>query len=402
MRRAAIALVLALGLGAPPALAQEEAARASVGKPVQDAQSLLKQHKIKEALAKLAEADRVPDKTKYERYVIAETRAAADIAAGDDPGAIAALEAVLATDILGKADSLQRVLTLVQLAYRTKDYAKTVALADRYYKDGGSDAAPRLLAAQAYYLQNDFANAARSLRSLVESSDRAGRKPTEDVLLMLAGSAFRQNDQPGYVGALERLAALYPKKDYWVQLTGAVRRDPRFANRLQLDLDRLMVAVGAMTAPEQYVTAAERALEAGFPGDAKAFLAKGAADGILGAGAQAERQKRLADMADRQAASDLASLAQQQREAGAAATGLPLEKLGEAYASYGKYDEAIAALTKAIAKGGLHNPDDAKLHLGIAYLRAGRPADAKPVLAGIAGDDGTRTLAQLWTIEGGR
>jgi tetratricopeptide (TPR) repeat protein len=402
VRRLAIVVAVALGLGAAPALAQDQAARASVGKPVQEAQALLRQHKTKEALAKLAAADRVPDKTKYEKYVIEETRANADIAAGDDPGAIAALEAVLATGILSKTESLQRTLTLVQLAYRTKDYAKTVAFAERYYQDGGGDAAPRLLEAQAYYLQNDFANAEKSLRGVAEADDRAGRKPTEDMLLMLAGSAFKQNDQAGYVGALERLVTLYPKQDYWVQLTGAVGRDPRFAGRLRLDLDRLMVAVGAMTAPEQYVTAAERALEAGFPGDAKAFLAKGTAAGILGTGPQAERQKRLADMAGGQAMSDLAALAQRQREADAAATGMPLEQLGEAYASYGKYDDATAALAKAIAKGGLKFPDDAKLHLGIADLRASRPADAKPLLAGITGDDGTRMLAQLWTIEGGR
>jgi hypothetical protein len=89
-------LLLLLLIG--PAAAQNKAtARREIGKPVQEAQQFLKQKKFKEALTRLVQADKVADKTPYERYIIAATRAAADLDGGDEPAAIEAL-VLLMTD----------------------------------------------------------------------------------------------------------------------------------------------------------------------------------------------------------------------------------------------------------------------------------------------------------------
>ena len=55
-------------------------------------------------------------------------------------------------------------------------------------------------------------------------------------------------------------------------------------------------------------------------------------------------------------------------------------------------------MEQGIAKGGLPRPDEAKLHLGIAYLSAGRKADAVRVFRDVGGADGTADLARLWLI----
>jgi tetratricopeptide (TPR) repeat protein len=155
-----------------------------------------------------------------------------------------------------------------------------------------------------------------------------------------------------------------------------------------------------MSGANAYMEAAQLALLAGLPGDAKAILDKGYAAGALGKDAQADREKRLAAMAAQQAGDDAKTLAQQESDAAKAANGLASEKLAEAYASYGQYDKAIAAYQKALQKAGLAHPDDAKLHLGIAYLAAGQIAKARETLRGVAGSDGTRALAQLWLAHG--
>ncbi len=70
-------LLAFIGCAAPRAVADEApTARVEVGKPVQDAQALVRQKKFAEALERLKAADAVPDKSPYETYVIAETRAA--------------------------------------------------------------------------------------------------------------------------------------------------------------------------------------------------------------------------------------------------------------------------------------------------------------------------------------
>jgi outer membrane protein assembly factor BamD (BamD/ComL family) len=405
LRNACLLLAAASFLVGAAAAEEKPAAREEVGKPVQQAQLLLKQRKFAAALAKLHEADAVKDKTPYEVYVVEETRAVAQIDEARYAEAIKSLDAVLAAGILPPPERVKRVLTQVQLAYQGKDYAGAVAYSDRYYKEGGTDKAPRLLAAQAYYLAGNFAAAASTIRAMLQAEEKAGGKPGEDLILTLASSEHKQRNDAGYRDALTRLVTFYPKKEYWADLLASLERASGgrasgLSDRLALDLDRLKAATGAMDAPEHYTDAAERALAAGLPGDAKAFLDAGYRAGVLGKGAQAGRQKRLADMAGRQSAEDAKTLARLAKEADAAGDGLAWEQLGEAYASYGRHDEAAAAFEKSLKKSGLKHPDDAKLRLGVACLRAGQAAKAKDVLASVSGDDGAAELARLWLIHG--
>ncbi|HZB91141.1 MAG TPA: hypothetical protein VE397_06865, partial [Stellaceae bacterium] len=84
--------------------------------------------------------------------------------------------------------------------------------------------------------------------------------------------------------------------------------------------------------------------------------------------------------------------------AAAARNGVPSVRLGDAYASYGRYPEAIAAFQQGLGKGGLDHPEEAKLHLGIAWLAAGERAKAASMLESVAGEGGARDLAQLWLM----
>ncbi len=55
---------------------------------------------------------------------------------------------------------------------------------------------------------------------------------------------------------------------------------------------------------------AQLALQAGYPAEAKAIIDKGFAAGALGTGAEAERHKRLRDLAVKQEAESAAGIAQ--------------------------------------------------------------------------------------------
>ncbi|HZB91047.1 MAG TPA: hypothetical protein VE397_06375, partial [Stellaceae bacterium] len=352
------------GMTAPSAAfaaaAEAPSARPQIGRPVEQAQRLLREHRLKEALAKLAEADAVAHKTPYETYVIEATRASALLEAGDDRGAIRSLEAVLATQILPPAEALDRVETLVKLCYEAKDSARLATYVARYYREGGKDQEPHLLAAQALYQQGDFAGAAAASRAVLAANDRAGQPTPEAVLQLLANSAYRQHDAAGYRAALMQLVARDPKRDYWAALIAEVEKEPGFSDRLALDLARLKAATGTLAAPGDYVEAVQLALLAQLPGEAKSFLDQGYAAGILGKGADAARQQRLAATASRQANEDVQRLPAETAAAAAARNGVPSVRLGDAYASYGRYPEAIAAFQQGLGKGGLDHPEEAK------------------------------------------
>jgi Flp pilus assembly protein TadD len=55
-------------------------------------------------------------------------------------------------------------------------------------------------------------------------------------------------------------------------------------------------------------------------------------------------------------------------------------------------------MERGIRKGGLKHPDDARLHLGIAYLRAGQKEQAVRAFKSVQGTDGVADLARLWAL----
>jgi hypothetical protein len=396
-------IVLCLAMLWPAAsLAADSTARESVGRPVQQAQQLLKQKKTADAQAKLREAAAVKDKTPYETYIVEATRASIEIEVGQYAQAIEAFEATLATGVPSSGERQQIALTEVQLAYQIKAYPRVVDLAARYYRDGGTEAAPRTLMAQSQYLIGDFAAAVQTIRAVAQADQNTGRKTPEPLLRALASAEYQRKDDRGYRDALVLLVRGYPGKESWSELLTAVEREPGFPQRLALDLTRLKIATGTADTAEPYVFAAELALEAGLPGDAKAILEKGFAAGILGKDSGNGRHRRLLAAATRQSAEDEKTLSQLARDAAAAPNGVAWGKLADAYASYGRYPDAVAAYESALKKGGLGQADDTKLHLGVAYLRVGQVDAARRVLGSLTGPDGYAELGRLWLLHAGQ
>jgi tetratricopeptide (TPR) repeat protein len=131
--------------------------------------------------------------------------------------------------------------------------------------------------------------------------------------------------------------------------------------------------------------------------ETKKVLDEGFAAGALGKGPEAERHKRLLALAEQRAKEAPEALKAAEAEAAAAKDGSALVRVGLALSAMGQHDKAIALIEQGIAKGGLKRPDDAKLHLGIALLRAGQKGRAAQVLKTVGGTDGTADLARLWT-----
>src|ERR1700750_1492794 len=89
--RAAICAALVsgcLGLGLGGHAQKGDGVRPEVGKPLQAAQALVKQKKGREALAEIAKAEAVPNRPAYENQIIAQMKAAASSAAGDNDAVI--------------------------------------------------------------------------------------------------------------------------------------------------------------------------------------------------------------------------------------------------------------------------------------------------------------------------
>jgi len=402
IKRAVAGLTVAAGLllAFAPAAHGQEKVRPEVGKPLQQAQDMLKAKRYKEALAKLREADGVSGKTANESYMIEFTRANAALGAGDSDTAAKAFEAVIASGRAPAASQLSIIDTLVKLYANNRDYAAALKWGARYYKEGGTSPQIRVQMIQAYFQSGDFANAAKESLADIEADERAGRTPSEEKLQLLANSYLRQKNNNGYAATIEKLLNYYPKKSLWANVISGVQRKPGFSDRLALDVYRLQLATGNLSSTNDFMEMSQLALQAGFAAEGKKVIDEGFANGSLGKGAEADRHKRLKDLAEKRLAESQKSLAsgQEDSEANAAKDGNALVTLGYKYVTSGQGAKGVGMIEAGIKKGGLRRPEDAKLLLGLAHLQTGNKAKGVQVLKTVHGNDGAADLARLWVI----
>jgi hypothetical protein len=369
--------------------------RPEMGKPLQAAQELIKQQKYKEALVRIGETDAIPNKTTYEVSITERMRGIAALGAGQIDVAAKSFDELLASSPSPGPEQLKWIQAVAEGYYRAKDYSKAIAWAQRYQKSGGTEDTVGVLLLQSYYLNGDYANAGHEAQMQLAADEKAGRIPTEAQLQLLGSCYLKQNDNAGYAGVLEKLVAHYPKKEYWADLLAHIQRKPGFSDRLSLDVYRLMLVTDNLSSASDYMEMAQLALQAGYPVEAQKVLARGYANKMLGVGQDAERHKRLNDLADKQAKEDRKTLI----DTNGTRTGDALVNNGYDLVINGQAEEGLALMQQGISKGDLKHPDEARLHLGEAYLLAGKANEAARQFKSVQGADGTQDLAELWAIQ---
>jgi len=393
----AAAMALCLCMWGGHAVAQG-GLRPEVGKPLQQAQELIRGGKYKEALGKVREADAVGGKSGNESLMIERMRIAAASGAGDVDTAARAFEAISASGGVPASDKIRMVESIAGSYYRAKEYSKAMQWYQRYFKEGGTSSANRTLMIQTQYLSGDFAGASKELMAEIQAAERNGATPAEDRINLLMNSAVRQKDIAGETFALERLVSYYPKKEYWVALMSRMQRKPGFSDRLTLDTYRLSLATGSMVSANDFSEMTQLALQAGSTAEAKQVLDKGFAAGALGTGAEAARHKRLGDLVAKKVAEAQQAAAEEEKQALAAKDGNDLVSIGMNLVYAGQKPKGLQLMQQGIAKGGLKRPEDAKLHLAIAQIIAGETAKAQVTLKTVTGADGTADMARLWSL----
>jgi lipopolysaccharide biosynthesis regulator YciM len=292
---------------------QAQSLRPEVGKPLQAASELLRAGKAKEALAKVREADAAGGKTPQEQLMIDRMRGSAAQRAGDNATAAQALESAFNSGRLPAGEQAQ-VAESIAFAYsQLKDNAKAGQWVQKAVSLGGNSAQLKQLQAYLQGQSGDFAAIARDAAAAVSGAEQAGRRPDEGDLLRLADAQQRTNNGAGQFATLEKLLTYYPKKEYWSATLARLPRKPGFSDRFSLDLMRLRLATGNLGKTEEYMEMAQLALQAGYATEGKQIVDKGFASGALGTGAEADRHKRLRDLAAKQETEAKASFDKEMR-----------------------------------------------------------------------------------------
>lgn len=122
------------------------------------------------------EADKVAGKSDYESYTIEQMRAAVAAQSGNVPVAISAYDKLIASPRTPAATKEQMALAEGSMAFTAKNYPQAIAVTEKYIKAGGKNPQMLTILIQSYYLQHDFANAARVQQAQIDAAVKAGGK----------------------------------------------------------------------------------------------------------------------------------------------------------------------------------------------------------------------------------
>lgn len=340
--------------------------RPQVGKPLQEAIALANAGKGAAATAKVSQAAAVGSLTPGEQSAISQTRAyiAAKTGAG---GSSLGCKAKFATD------------------YNAGRYREVVgADASCLRKSGGFDFQSQVIVAQAYYLMGDYSTATKLLRGLGNS---------DQVLSLLMSSAAKGGDTQTQGQVAERLI-LQGQSKYWTYLLAAADATRGLSDHGNLDIYRIRYLTGNMRNAEDYELLTQLAIQMHFPNEAVAVAQKGFLVKLL----EGDRNMRLLNLAQAQAAKDTANLPNLQKQANASKTGNLLVSYGENLWGRGQYEDGLNAVEAGIKKGGLDKPEEAQITLGIVQLAGGKKDTALKTFNGVKGTPAAETVAHLWSI----
>lgn len=327
------------------------------------------------------------------QYLMQTAQARNDVA-----GQMKALEGQLESGFLPAAARNSYYRNLIGLAYKVPDYRKAIEYGQQSIKAGDTSPDVYQWVGQAYYSLKDYKAAVSFFSGLVGDKEKAGRRPERNELILLQSSYAKAGDPAAAEATLKKVVKYYPDPDTWALLIHDIK-NARMDFGQKLHLYRLLNATGNLKQAQDYLAYYEAATAMGLHAESQNAL-----DAGVKAKAFANRDDQLrVERYQKSAAAHITAMKQTmaklEAEAKAAPTGDKYVNLGMAYYNFGQYGEAANALKAGIAKGGLKNPADARLSLGVSLLKAGQKGEAlKEFRAAKSDDEVTQRMAELWAL----
>lgn len=377
----------------------------AVGEPLQKANQLATAGDYKGALAQ-ADVAAAAAKTANDRYQIDTLRRFVYGKQKDYAKLAEVIPRMMSSGLMPAGEVQSSAKLVVQCLDQSGQQAKALQAAKDYVAKYGHDkdftifVASRALAAKDYKTTIEWANRA------IEGERKAGRTAPEKWYQVAIKASYESKDMAGYYAGIERVAAIYPKDDYWRLLVARADQEAKFSRAtFELDQFRLLQAAGVALKPSEKLAMAEAAFSRKLHAEALAILQPMKEKGELDAdAAKAARNQRLLDNATTEAAKDAKDLPLLATEAAKKTNGVALVNTAELYLTSGNNKKAIELYTAGLTKGGLDSlqSNAAKLRLGIAQFRDGQGAAARKTWGAITGDDGAAALAKTWSVVSSR
>ena len=403
-----LALAIALGgMGvAAPALAKDKPAAAAkytpaVVKGYNDAKKAVEAGDIAGATAQY-QALKGQIQTDDDKLVIGKLGVAIGQKSNNQPLLSEAIDMVLAS---GKAEADEKpklYFAQGQIAYQAKDYAKAVTALTQAQQTGVKNDQLVPILVDSLSRGGQTLQALTTLNAAIDANAACGTPTPADWYArgLSIGYGVVKTSSPDAPAITEQTSKLtqkwvaaYPTKSNWHDALVTFSAQTKAATDLQVDVLRLLRAVGALSGDAEYREYAED-VYLRYPNEAKIVLQDGSSKGIVNLAGKNDASEVLGIVTGKTAA-DKASLPAADKSARASANGKAALTTADAYVSYGQYAQAIDLYKVAATKGGI-DAGTAALHMGWAQVLSGDAAGAKQTFATVTGP--RKALADFWMV----
>jgi tetratricopeptide (TPR) repeat protein len=406
--RAAIAAVLAISgtTLAVPALAQTAQAGAEAQAPAAAPRKLSKEGL--KAIAELQKVVNAKDAATYpaalaaaeaagknadDRYVVAQLRLNQAINMNDEPGKIAAIQAMIASGGARPEDMNNLYTNLGGLSYNAKQYDAAATAFEKLIElnPNATDGLWKLAELRAEQKRN--ADAVALVERAIAANKAGGKPVPENWYKRGLQFAYEGNLAPQSTKLARDLVSVSPTADNWRNALLIYRQGQDLDAETQLDVMRLMRSAKALTKESDIYSLASLLDRGNFPAEAVAVVNEGSASGKIKASAP-----NFADILKRataKVAEDKAALPGLEGRARSEASGRLAVRLADGYYGHGNYSKAAELYRLGLQKGSV-DANLANTRLGIALALAGQKAEAETAFNAVTGP--RKDLASFWTL----
>ncbi len=324
----------------------------------------------------------------YERALVYRMLAHIAYGANDLEVAIEYFVLFLDEEMLPIRDEARVRYNLAQLYAQLQQWQEAIDWLNRWllYTEN-PDPAGFYLMGIAYFQLEDFDSA------IAQSKKAVGFRPNpkEPWIRLLAALYAQKEDYKSAAPVLEELVLRFPKKAYWVQLSLIYGAHENY--RRSLSVQQVAYTQGLLTEDKELRRLARSYLYHELPYPAAQVLEKALEDGAIAPDSDAFELLANSWIAAREYERSLDPL----RDAAALSEdGNLYVRLGQVHMQSEAWKEASVLLEKAIEKGGLKNPGNAELLLGIAYYNDAEIKRARSYFIRARQHDSTRSAANRW------
>jgi tetratricopeptide (TPR) repeat protein len=357
-------------------------------KPLSELQAAIKSKDAAAIQAKLAAAQAAVS-TNEDRAILGQLQLQHAADTNDTAGAMAAMDAIVASGVLRPAEAGPLLKNLSGLRFSAKQYDQAAAVIDQRLRLDPNDLDAIGLLAETRNAQGRIPDAVAALQRGIQLQSAGGRKPDENWVKRATALAYNAKLANAPELARQWVAA-YPSPTSWRNSIAIYRNTTHPDAEGMLDLLRLESATGSLTEPSDYQLYATAAAQQGNYVEALAILNQGATAKHIDP-ASADVSDLFKGLKAKPQATE-ADLAEAAKTAPAAST---LVRIGDRYYGLGNYAKAAETYRAALAKSDA-DANVGNLHLGMALARSGDKAGAAAAFAKVGGS--LSEIAKYWQV----